>query len=63
MLAANRDEKRTFFHQKYIDVESVYTPKDMQTMANKNKKSIKVKLGLPEDCDLKPGEEVKVGLK
>lgn len=48
---------------KYIDVESVYTPKDMQTMANKNKKSIKVKLGLPEDCDLKPGEEVKVGLK
>lgn len=42
---------------KYIDVESVYTPKDMQTLANKNKKSIQVKLLLPEGSGLKPGQE------
>lgn len=47
---------------KYIDVESVYTPKDMQTLANKNKKSIQVKLLLPEDCGLKPGQEARVVL-
>ena len=29
---------------KYIDVESEYTPKDMQTAANKNRESIKIKL-------------------
>ena len=45
---------------KYIDVESVYTPKDMQSLANKNKKSIKVKLLLPKDSELKPGQEAKV---
>lgn len=42
---------------KYIDVESEYTPKDMQTAANKNRESVKIKLLLPEDCPLKPGEE------
>ena len=44
---------------KYIDVESEYTPKDMQTAANKNKESIKIKLLLPKDCPLKPGSEGK----
>ena len=47
---------------KYIDVESEYTPKDMQTPANKNKESIKVKLLLPKDCPLKPGEEAEIDL-
>ena len=42
---------------KYIDVESEYTPKDMQTTANKNKTSVKVKLLLPSNCPLKPGQE------
>lgn len=45
---------------KYIDVNSQYTPKDMQTTANKNKESIKVKLLLPEDCPLRPGEEAEI---
>lgn len=45
---------------KYIDVNSQYTPKDMQTTANKNKESVKVKLLLPEDCPLRPGEEAEV---
>ncbi|QOX64766.1 biotin/lipoyl-binding protein [Anoxybacterium hadale] len=45
---------------KYIDVKSNYTPKDMQTPANKNRKSIKVKLLLPKDCPLKPGQEAEV---
>lgn len=45
---------------KYIDVESEFTPKDMQTTANKNKESVKVKLLLPEDCTLKPGQEAEI---
>lgn len=47
---------------KYIDVESEYTPKDMQTTANKNRESIKIKLLLPEGCPLKPGEEANIRL-
>lgn len=47
---------------KYIDVESEYTPKDMQTAANKNKESVKIKLLLPKDCPLKPGEEANIDL-
>ena len=47
---------------KYIDVESEYTPKDMQTTANKNKESVKVKLLLPKDCPLKPGQEAETQL-
>jgi HlyD family secretion protein len=47
---------------KYIDVKSNYTPKEMQTSANKNRKSIKVKLLLPTDCPLKPGQEAEVQL-
>lgn len=47
---------------KYIDVESEYTPKDMQTAANKNRESIKVKLLLPENCPLKPGQEAELSL-
>ncbi|MBR0597721.1 HlyD family secretion protein [Sinanaerobacter chloroacetimidivorans] len=47
---------------KYIDVESEYTPKDMQTIANKNRESVKIKLLLPEDCPLKPGQEAKIEL-
>lgn len=48
---------------KYIDVKSEYTPKDMQTPANKNKESIKIKLLLPKDCPLKPGQEAEIFLK
>ncbi len=47
---------------KYIDVESEYTPKDMQTAANKNKESVKIKLLLPKDCPLKPGQEAELQL-
>lgn len=45
---------------KYIDVESEYTPKDMQTAANKNRESVKIKLLLPENCPLKPGQEADI---
>lgn len=48
---------------KYIDVESEYTPKDMQTAANKNRESVKIKLLLPENCPLKPGQEAQINLK
>jgi len=48
---------------KYIDVESEYTPKDMQTAANKDRKSVKIKLLLPDNSTLKPGEEAEINLK
>lgn len=48
---------------KYIDVKSQYTPKDMQTAANKNKESFKIKLLLPEDAPIKPGETAQVDIK
>ena len=45
---------------RFIDVKSQYTPKDMQTSAMKNKVSVKVKLLLPPDTLLKPGNRVDV---
>lgn len=48
---------------KYIDVESEYTPKDLQTAANKDRESVKIKLLLPDKCTLKPGEEAEIKLK
>ena len=44
----------------FIDVKSEYTPKDFQTTANKNKKSIKIKARLPKDCFVKPGSDATV---
>jgi HlyD family secretion protein len=44
----------------YIDVKAQYTPKDMQTTANKNKDSFKVKISLPAGTAIKPGEDVAV---
>ncbi|MCL1810312.1 MAG: biotin/lipoyl-binding protein [Clostridiales bacterium] len=45
---------------KFIDVKPQYTPQDFQTQANKNKESVKVKLLIPEDCTIKPGETAKI---
>ena len=45
---------------RYIDVKSQYTPKDMQTSATRNKVSVKVKLLLPADTALIPGNKVEV---
>lgn len=47
----------------YIDVKSEYTPKDMQTAANKNKDSFKIKVRISADVPLKPGQEAKVVIK
>ena len=48
---------------RFIDVKSQYTPKDMQNSATKNKISVKVKLLLPNDTTLRPGNRVNVLLK
>ncbi|MDR0312352.1 MAG: hypothetical protein LBI14_02015 [Treponema sp.] len=45
---------------RFIDVKSQYTPKDMQTSSMKNKVSVKVKLLLPSNTMLKPGNRVEV---
>lgn len=45
---------------KYIDVKAEYTPKDLQTAANKNMESVKVKILVPSDYFLKPGQQVAV---
>jgi len=47
---------------KFIDVKSAYTPRDLQTEANKSKTSFKVKVLLSKESKLKPGLEVKVTL-
>jgi len=48
---------------RFIDVKSQYTPKDMQTSATKNKVSVKVKLLLPPDTTLRPGNRVEVVIR
>ncbi|MDD2221696.1 MAG: HlyD family efflux transporter periplasmic adaptor subunit [Clostridia bacterium] len=46
----------------YIDLKSQYTPKDLQSAANKNKESFKIKVKVPAEADIKPGEQVKIKL-
>ena len=42
----------------WIDLQSEYTPKDMQSSANKNRESVKIRITLDADSPLKPGESV-----
>lgn len=48
---------------KYIDTKSQYTPRELQTKANKSKTNFKIKLLVPQPSSLKPGMEVKVSLE
>jgi HlyD family secretion protein len=41
----------------YIDSKAQYTPKEMQTAANKNKDTVKIKAKLELDNPLKVGEK------
>ena len=45
---------------KYMDVKSEFTPKDLQTNANKSRKTVKIKLLIPAACPMKPGETATV---
>jgi HlyD family secretion protein len=58
MIRSGKDEYQA--EVRFIDVKSQYTPKDMQTSSMKNKVSVKVKLLLPPDTTLKPGNKVEV---
>jgi HlyD family secretion protein len=58
MIRSGQDEYQA--EVRFIDVKSQYTPKDMQTSSMKNKISVKVKLLLPSDTKLKPGNKVEV---
>ncbi|MDR0320678.1 MAG: efflux RND transporter periplasmic adaptor subunit [Treponema sp.] len=58
MIKSGKDEYQA--EVRFIDVKSQYTPKDMQTSSMKNKVSIKIKLLLPSDTLLKPGNKVEV---
>jgi HlyD family secretion protein len=58
MIRSGKDEYQA--EVRFIDVKSQYTPKDMQTSSMKNKVSVKVKLLLPPDTVLKPGNKVEV---
>jgi len=44
----------------FIDVKAEYTPKEMQTSANKNKESMRIKVNLSEDNPLKVGERAEL---
>jgi len=46
----------------FIDVKAQYTPKDMQSAANRNKESIKIKVKLAPETPLKVGERAEVVL-
>ena len=45
---------------RFIDVKSQYTPRDLQTFTTRNKKSVQIKMLLPFDANLKPGDIIKV---
>ncbi|MHC1722616.1 MAG: HlyD family secretion protein [Aminipila sp.] len=47
---------------KYIDVKAQYTPKELQSAANRNQESIRVKILLPEECKVNAGQKIKVRL-
>ncbi|HNX28029.1 MAG TPA: HlyD family efflux transporter periplasmic adaptor subunit [Syntrophomonadaceae bacterium] len=47
----------------YIDSKAQYTPKDMQTAANKNKDTVKIKVKLDRDNPLKIGEKATLVLE
>ena len=59
-LVIKKGEKEYKGTVSFIDLEAQYTPKDMQTSANKNKNSVKIKVRLTEDTPLKPGEGAKL---
>ncbi|MDD2235185.1 MAG: biotin/lipoyl-binding protein [Desulfitobacteriaceae bacterium] len=44
----------------FIDVKAQYTPREMQSSANKNKESMKIKVSLTPDIPLKVGESAEV---
>ncbi|NLC38195.1 MAG: HlyD family efflux transporter periplasmic adaptor subunit [Clostridia bacterium] len=44
----------------FIDVKAQYTPKDLQTQANKNKESVKVRVSFSPKIPLKVGEKAEV---
>lgn len=46
----------------YLDVHQQYTPKDQQNSLNKNQESVKMKVRLPEETALKPGQQAQVML-
>ena len=46
----------------FIDVKDQYTPKDMQSAANRNKESMKVRIKLAPEAPLKVGERAEVVL-
>lgn len=62
-LVVKKGEKEYKGTVSYIDLEAQYTPKDMQTAANKNKDSMKIKVKLAKDTPLKPGESAELVIK
>jgi len=46
----------------FIDAKAQYTPKEMQTAANKNKDSVKIKVRLAADVPLKVGEKAELSV-
>ncbi len=47
---------------KYIDVKAQYTPKELQSAANRNQESIRVKVLLPKGYNVNVGQKIKVRL-
>ena len=59
IMSGEREYKGTV---SFIDVKAQYTPKDMQTQANRNKESMKVRVNFSPELPLKLGERAEVRL-
>jgi hypothetical protein len=46
----------------FMDVKSTYTPEELKTNLNRNKENLRIKLSVPDNCDIMPGEMVEIDL-
>lgn len=45
-----------------MDVKSTYMPEELKTNINRNKENLRVKLSIPDNCNIMPGEMVEIDL-
>jgi len=61
-ITVKADRKQYNGNVCFVDVNAEYTPKDMQTKANKDKENVKIKVSLGGDTGLKPGQRAELAL-
>lgn len=46
----------------FMDVKSTYTPEELKTNLNRNKENLRIKISIPDSCEIMPGEIVEINL-